>query len=152
MVRTALALGDRELAERLAAGVEPPLPYADHAGVAVNAALAEARGDLQAAADGYADAADRWQRFGVVPEQAFALLGQGRCLIALGRTVRATPVLQQAREIFAGLKAAPALVETDTLLQRGRSTQRVRRLRRPVRELPEGCAGRPDAATTPPRT
>ena len=83
----------------------------------MNAALAEARGDLQAAADGYADAAKRWQAFGVVPEQAFALLGQGRSLTALGRTAEARPVLQQAREIFQTLQAAPALAETDALLQ-----------------------------------
>ena len=118
MVRTALGLGDRALAERLADGYESPLPFAAHSGVTVSAALAEARGDHQAAVHGYAQAAERWQRFGVVPEQAFALLGQGRCLIALGEPSEAAHALQQAHEIFAGLKAAPALVETDTLLQR----------------------------------
>jgi hypothetical protein len=85
--------------------------------------LAEARGDFQAAADAYAEAADRWERFGVVSEQAFALLGQGRCLLGQGRCllglarpVEADPVLQGAREIFARLQAAPALAETDALL------------------------------------
>jgi class 3 adenylate cyclase/tetratricopeptide (TPR) repeat protein len=116
-VRTALTIGNPELAERLAAGVEPRTPYDEHALAAVNAALAEANGDLAAAAEGYADAAKRWQAFGVVPEQAFALLGQGRCLVQLGRTSEATPVLQQAREIFIRLQAAPALAETDQLLQ-----------------------------------
>ena len=71
-------------------GLEPRTPYAEHALVAANAALTEARGDLQAAADAYADAADRWERFGVVPEQAFALLGQGRCLLGLSRPTEAT--------------------------------------------------------------
>ena len=117
MVRTALALDNQELAQRLAAEVEPRSPYHQHALATVNAALAEANGDQQAAADGYADAAQRWQSFGVVPEQAFALLGQGRSLTALGRTAEARPVLQQAREIFQTLQAAPALAETDTLLQ-----------------------------------
>ena len=38
-------------------------------------------------ADYYADADDRWRRFGVVTEQAFAFLGKGRCLAELpGRT------------------------------------------------------------------
>ena len=78
MVRTALALDNQGLARRLAAEVEPRSPYHQHALATVNAALAEANGDLQAAAVGYADAAKRWQSFGVVPEQAFALLGQGR--------------------------------------------------------------------------
>ena len=117
MVRTALELGDQALAERLADGCESHYPFAAHAGVTVSAALAEARGDHQAAVDGYAQAAERWHRFGVVPEQAFALLGQGRCLTALGRPTEATHALRSAREIFDALKAAPALAETDTLLQ-----------------------------------
>ena len=117
MVRTALRIGDQQLAEQLAGRVEPRYPIAEHALVAANAALAEARGDLQAAAHAYADAADRWQNFGFVPEQAFALLGQGRCLTALGRITEASPVLQQAREIFQTLQAAPALAETDQLLE-----------------------------------
>lgn len=64
-----------------------------------------------------ADAADRWERFGVVPEQGFALLGQGRCLLGLSRPTEAAPILQHAREIFGRLLAAPALAETDALLQ-----------------------------------
>jgi tetratricopeptide (TPR) repeat protein len=116
IVRAALRIGEPALAERLVAGLEPLYPYAEYALVAANAALTEARGDLQAAADAYADAADRWERFGVVPEEAFALLGQGRCLVALSRPTEAAAVLQQAREIFERLKAAPALVETDALL------------------------------------
>ena len=117
MVRTALTLGDSELAQRLVAGVEPQTPCAEHALVAVSAALAESDGDLGAAAEGYADAARRWQSFGVVPEQGFALLGHGRCLTQLGRTSEANSVLQQAREIFQALQAAPALAEIDEFLQ-----------------------------------
>jgi class 3 adenylate cyclase/tetratricopeptide (TPR) repeat protein len=117
MVRAALQIGQLALAELLVTGFEPRYPYAEHALVAANAALTEARGDLHAAADAYADAADRWERFGVVPEQAFALLGQGRCLVGLSRPTDAAAVLQHAREIFARLQAAPALTETDALLQ-----------------------------------
>jgi class 3 adenylate cyclase/tetratricopeptide (TPR) repeat protein len=117
MVRTALGIGEIELAGRLVKGVESSRPYAEHALVAANAALVEARGDVPTAADAYADAADRWKRFGVVPERAFALLGQGRCLIALSRPTEAAPILQRAREIFERLGAAPALAETDALLQ-----------------------------------
>ena len=117
MVRTALGIGDPELAERLDGGVEPRYPYAEHALVAANAALAEGRGDPQAAADTYAEAADRWERFGVVPEHAFALLGQGRCLVGLGRPSEAAHVFRRAREIFDSLAAAPARSETDVLLQ-----------------------------------
>ena len=116
MVRTAVAVGEPALAERLVAGLEPRYPLAEHALVAANASLTEARGDLQAAADAYVDAADRWERFGLVPEQAFALLGQGRCLLGLTRPTEATPVLQHAREIFDRLGATPALAEIDALL------------------------------------
>ena len=49
-------------------------------------------------------------------EEAQALLGQGRCLMALGRAPQAAPVLAAAREIFARLGARPALKETDALL------------------------------------
>jgi len=118
MVRTALGLGDVVLAERLVAGLEPRYPYAEHALVAATAALAEAHGDLRAAADGYADAAERWERFGVVPEQASALLGWGRCLLGLGRAGEAGPALRGAREILARLQAAPARAEADALLER----------------------------------
>jgi hypothetical protein len=117
MVRAALVRDDPTLAESLVHGTEPRYPYAEHALVTANAALTEARGDLQAAADTYADAADRWERFGVVPEHAFALVGQGRCLIGLVRPTEAVTVLQHASEIFERLRAAPALAETDALLQ-----------------------------------
>ena len=116
MVRAALQIGEPVLAERLVAGFEPRYAYAEHALVAANAAITEARGDLQSATDAYADTAERWARFGVVPEQAFALLGQGRCLLGLSRPTDAAAVLQHAREIFERLQAAPALAETDALL------------------------------------
>jgi len=116
MVRTALALGDRSLAEGLVDGLEPRHPYGEHALVATTAMLAEARGDPDAALLVYADAAVRWERFGVVPEHAFALLGQGRCLVALGRLGEARAPLGEARAIFVRLGAAPALAETDALL------------------------------------
>jgi len=115
--RMALAMGDRALAERLAASLEPPLqPLTRHAAIAARALVTEARGDYEAAAAGFADAAARWHEFAAVYEEAQALLGQGRCLVALGRAPEAAPVLEQAREIFARLKAQPALDETDALL------------------------------------
>ena len=46
-----------------------------------------------------------------------ALLGQGRCLVALGKGTEAGPPLQAAREIFARLRAEPALTETERLLE-----------------------------------
>jgi len=116
MVRTALAIGEPSVAQALVGDLEPNAPYIEQALVTANAALTEARGDLQAAADAYADAAGRWERFGVVPEEAFALLGQGRCLIGLSRGPGASRALQRAREIFERLQAIPAVAETDALL------------------------------------
>ncbi len=108
MVRTAMHIGEPALAERLVTGLEPRYPNAEHALVAANAALAEARGDLQDAADAYADAAERWDRFGVVPEQAFALLGQGRCLVGLSRPdrSRARPAARP-RDLRTGCRQLP---------------------------------------------
>ena len=74
-----------ELAARLVDGVEPRTPLAEHALCACRAQLAEAAGDHAEAAALYAEAAERWREFGNVPERAYALLGQGRCLAALGK-------------------------------------------------------------------
>jgi hypothetical protein len=69
-------------------GVEPRTPLAEHALTASRAQLTEAAGDHTQAASLYAEAAERWQEFGNVPERAYALLGQGRCLVALGPALR----------------------------------------------------------------
>ena len=118
IVRTALRIDEADLAGRFVASYEPRTPYAEHALVAANAALTEAGGDVQAAAEAYADAAARWERFGVVPEQAFALLGEGRCLLDLDHAAEAALALRRASKIFERLRAAPALAETNTLLAR----------------------------------
>ena len=117
LVRAALSIGDDAVARRLIEGVEPEYPFAAHALVTTGAALAESGGDLATAARAYSDAATRWASFGVPYEQALALLGAGRCLIALDRSAEAAPGLRKARELFARLGAAPALAETDALLQ-----------------------------------
>ena len=83
--------------------------------VAAEAQLAEAAGDRVEAASMYADAAERWQKFGNVPERAYALLGQGRCLAALGKPGAEEP-LREAKELFASMGYRPALSETEALL------------------------------------
>jgi predicted Zn-dependent protease len=117
LVRSAIVIGDPVLAERFTTGLAADKPYNEHALVTATAAMAEARGDLQAASNAYADAAARWERFGVVPEQAYALLGYGRCLVRLGRPGDATPILRQARVLFGALDAQPAVAVTDALLK-----------------------------------
>jgi class 3 adenylate cyclase len=115
MVRTAIAAGDRDLAGRLAAGVDRAYPYWQHALLAAGAILAEARGETTEAEGRYAEAATRWEAFGVVPERAHALLGRGRCLLANGGA-RAADVVREARDLFAGLKAEPMVAQADALL------------------------------------
>jgi hypothetical protein len=117
MLRTALAAGDAELAQRLVDGLEPRYPSREHALYAARAQLAEHAGALDDAAALYAEAAGRWQEFGNVRERAYALLGEGRCLVALGRNGAEEP-LREARELFAAMGYEPALAETEALLER----------------------------------
>ena len=114
-MRTALALEQPALAAQLVDGVEPRTPHAEHALTACRAQLAEAAGARAEAAALYADAAERWRAFGNVPERAYALLGQGRCLAALGKPEAEQP-LRETRELFASMGYQPALAETETLL------------------------------------
>jgi hypothetical protein len=116
MLRTALAAGDPALAKRLADAFEPRHPLNEHALCAARAQLAETAGEQAEAAELYAEAAKRWQQFGNVPERAYALLGQGRCLLALGQPADETP-LAAARALFVSMSYKPALAETNTLLQ-----------------------------------
>jgi tetratricopeptide (TPR) repeat protein len=117
-VRTALAAKDADLAARLTEGLEPIYPLHEHALASARALLAEHRGEHAEAAEHFASAADRWDEFGVPWEAAQALLGQGRCLLALGvGSEAAAGPLRQARAIFASLDARPALAETDALLE-----------------------------------
>jgi class 3 adenylate cyclase/tetratricopeptide (TPR) repeat protein len=117
LVRTALAILHPDIAKALMIDYQPHTPYAHHTLITATAALAEVRGDHQAAADAYAEAAERWEQFGVIPEHAHALLGHGRCLIDLGQPHQAAPILHQSRALFDRLGAMSALAETDVLLQ-----------------------------------
>jgi tetratricopeptide (TPR) repeat protein len=115
IVRTALALEQPALAGRLLDDVQARTPLYEHALCACRAQLAEATGRHEEAATLYADAADRWLGFGNVPERAYALLGQGRCLVALGKSGAETP-LTQARELFTSMGYRPARAEAETQL------------------------------------
>jgi hypothetical protein len=114
-VRTLLSLGDQALAQRLVGSIQPTTALGGLAVASSGAQLAEAAGDLVDAGGRYRVAADGWKAFGSLPEQAYARLGQGRCLAALGDS-GAEASLRQARELFAPLGYAPALAETEALL------------------------------------
>jgi class 3 adenylate cyclase/tetratricopeptide (TPR) repeat protein len=117
LVRTALAAGDSAFAGRLAEGLEAITPLHEHALHMANAELAEGREEFDEATTLYAEAAQRWERFGVVPEHAHALFGQGRCLLALGDP-EAEGRLREARGLFSQLDARLYLTEIDSWLER----------------------------------
>jgi hypothetical protein len=79
------------------------------------AVAAEATGDLVDAADRYAACAAAWLSYGSIPERGRALLGEGRCRLALGEP-DAADRLHEARGLFAALGAAPLTRQVDTLL------------------------------------
>jgi class 3 adenylate cyclase/tetratricopeptide (TPR) repeat protein len=115
-VRALIALDDPALAEQFTASVPTVHTLGQHVHIAAQAALAESSGDLATALAGYADAGQRMHDFTMYVEEAFALLGQGRCLIALDRPDEAVPVLEQARDMFTKMGARPALAEVQALL------------------------------------
>jgi hypothetical protein len=116
MVRGALAADDPNLARRLTDTLEPRYPLHEHALTSAQAQLAEAAGEHAQAATLHAQAAERWQEFGNVPERAYALLGQGRCPLALEDPGAEQP-LRQAAELFSSMGYRPALAETEALLE-----------------------------------
>ena len=116
MVRTALAASQPSLADRLTERVLLRSPLEEHALCAARAQLAEHAGEHDEAENLYGEAASRWQEFGNVPELAYALLGQGRCLRALGRPGAEEPLLE-ARELFASMGYEPMVAEADSLLR-----------------------------------
>jgi hypothetical protein len=106
----------RALADRLVDRLEPHYPLNEHALVSARAQLAEHAGDHAEAEILYAEAASRWREFGNVPERAHALMGQGRCLLALGRLGAQRP-LGEARDLFASMSYKPALADANALLE-----------------------------------
>ncbi|MFB3737373.1 MAG: AAA family ATPase [Candidatus Velamenicoccus archaeovorus] len=105
----------RARAESLLPAEELTAARLEHCRVNAEAILAEARGELQRAAELYADAASRWQTYGSVPERGQALLALGRCLTAL-HDPGAAERLREAREVFASLEAGLLLGAVDELL------------------------------------
>jgi len=108
--------GDLDLVRRLLDSIRMTAGRAGHSLVGARALLAEAEGNPEAALPLFEEAATRWAEYGYVLGRGLALLGSARCLLGLGRRTDATPVLHEARDIFAALAAAPTLAEVDALL------------------------------------
>lgn len=117
VLRTCAAAGALGLAESLLDGMQVTAARQLHAVHAARAVLAEARGNVEQSLDLYLEAAERWTGFGFILERGQALLGVGRCLVALQDRERASKSLQKAREIFALLEARPLVAEAESLLE-----------------------------------
>ncbi len=116
IVRLAASAGDLDLARRLLEA-NPGLPgRPEHIVVTGRALLDEAEGRTYEAMQGFRDAAEQWAGYGHVIEQGRALMGVGRCLIALGRQPEAIGPLREARELFATPGATVLVAEVDDLL------------------------------------
>jgi class 3 adenylate cyclase/tetratricopeptide (TPR) repeat protein len=103
------------LARDLLEGTERSATRYRLAATIAQAVLAEATGDPEAAAALYAEAADGWHAYHQVLEHALALLGQGRCLAAMGRP-DAADVLRVAHRRLKDLGARPSAAEADAVL------------------------------------
>jgi tetratricopeptide (TPR) repeat protein len=80
------------------------------------AILAEIDLDAAAARIGYHEAAATSHSVGSQPEEAVALAGLGRCLLALGETGEGVARLRESRVIWERLRATPRIAEIDALL------------------------------------
>jgi class 3 adenylate cyclase/tetratricopeptide (TPR) repeat protein len=117
-LRIATAADQWDLAQRLMHGIGASAARHRHALIASEAILAEAAGDMERAAELGATAADRWHDYGFVLEEGQALLALGRCLVSLGRAREANASLEEARELFAKLRAQPLVGATAGWLRR----------------------------------
>jgi hypothetical protein len=64
----------------------------------------------------FATVAHDWHAFAMPYEEAHALAGHGRCLLALGRATEAEAALEAARTVFSRLCAGPGLAQTEATL------------------------------------
>ena len=117
LARAAASLDDDDLIARLAAGVPAHVARQQQALLTVRAIQAERLGEHARAAELYGDAAEHWERLTEVIEQAHALLGCGRCLIAVGDPAAEAP-LQTARALFERMGARPRVDACDALTAR----------------------------------
>jgi class 3 adenylate cyclase/tetratricopeptide (TPR) repeat protein len=116
-VRLCTAAGALGLAESLLEGMQPALVRHQHGLLTARAMLAEAQGRLEEAAELFADASQRWAEYGLPLERGQALLGAGRCLLALGRHEEAAATLAHSRDVFRLLGARPLVAEVDALVK-----------------------------------
>jgi class 3 adenylate cyclase len=99
--RIAVASGHLDLAEKFLEGTTTTSAWDVCTQLAARALFTESAGRSAEAAAAYREAAERWYAFGSVIEQAYALIGAGRCGDAQSG--------REGQAIFAGLGASPVL-------------------------------------------
>ena len=107
-----------ELAAELLSRALVHYPAEEAAVLGAKATLAEAKGEHAPAREDYARAAEIFGELGIAPDQAYALHGLGRCLLALGETQEGVARLQEARALWEEMKAVPRIAEIDELIAR----------------------------------
>jgi tetratricopeptide (TPR) repeat protein len=114
MVRVALSIARPDLAAQLADARSMDSPAARYARASAHAAIVEHDGRLREASTLYREALEGWRAFGHLPEEAYALLGLGRALAAVG-DADAQRYLDEARGLFERVGYAPALAQVGAL-------------------------------------
>ena len=118
-VRACVRCGAVDLARRVLKLGTTPAPLDAAELLAAEAMLAEAEGDLTRARDGYVRAAEALGRLGMRPEEAHALEGLGRCLLALGEADAGAARLRAARDLWERIGVPPRIAAIDALLGSG---------------------------------
>jgi len=115
-VLACLRTGAPDLARRALATGASPHGNIGVEGQVAETIVAEINRDFVAARAGYRRAAAVSHSVGSPPEEAIALAGLGRCLLALGENVEGVARLRESRAIWERLRATPRIAEIDALL------------------------------------
>jgi hypothetical protein len=118
IAREAIALGRTDLLARCDALSAGGVGSARHGRQTWQGLRAEVDERLDEALQCFLRAERGWAEFGNPYERAQALLGQGRCLLALERREEVAVPVREARKVFKSLGAKPALEEAGLLLER----------------------------------
>jgi class 3 adenylate cyclase/tetratricopeptide (TPR) repeat protein len=121
-LRALIACEQRDDVERLLVTEDDVFyPRDRYAVVGARAVVAEGNGEFAESLSLYMDAVRNWRSYGLALEEAQALFGAGRCLVALARQTEAWSSLTEARKIFIKLGAKRLIDKTDDYLRQATS-------------------------------